>query len=347
MTETMKRIVLASRPPGRPGPGNFRLEEAPMPAPGAGEFLARTIWLSLDPYMRGRMSAAKSYARPVEIGETMTAQCVAEVIASTHDGFAVGDIVVAPLGWATHGVSDGTMVQKVDPAAAPLSTALGVLGMPGLTAWVGLNDIAAAQPGETIVVSAATGAVGSLVGQLARLKGMRVIGVAGGADKCAFAVGDLGYDACLDHHAAADGKALGKEIAAAAPDGVDVYFENVGGKTLEAVLPNMNTFGRIALCGMIAWYSGAEAPLPAPAVWGAILRQRLRVEGFIIFDRWSRQPAFLAEVAPLVRDGTIHYRETVAEGLEAAPDAFLRLLDGGNFGKQLVRVGANYAFHWV
>ncbi|MFC2969789.1 NADP-dependent oxidoreductase [Acidimangrovimonas pyrenivorans] len=344
MTETMKRIVLASRPPGKPGPENFRLEEEPLPQPGPGEFLARVIWLSLDPYMRGRMSAAKSYAKPVEIGETMTAGCVAEVIASNHDGYAPGDLVVAPLGWATHGISDGTLVQKIDPkAGAPLSAYLGVLGMPGLTAWVGLNDILEAKPGETIVVSAATGAVGSLVGQLARLKGMTVIGVAGGADKCRYAVEELGFDACLDHRAAADAKELGKQIAAAAPDGVECYFENVGGKTLEAVLPNMKTFGRIALCGMIAWYSGAENPAPAPVVWGAILRQRLRVEGFIIFDRYDRQPAFVAEVAPRVADGTIHYRETVAEGLENAPAAFMKMLEGGNFGKQLVRIGADPA----
>ena len=340
MTDTMKRIVLASRPEGEPTTDNFRLEEADMPKPGKGEFLARTIWLSLDPYMRGRMSDAKSYAKPVEVDATMEGGCVAEVIESNHPDYAKGDIVVGSLGWATHGLSDGKGIRKVDPDVAPISTALGVLGMPGVTAWVGLNDIAGAKKGETIVVSAATGAVGSLVGQLARQKGMRVIGVAGGKEKCDYAVKELGYDMCLDHRSP-DAKTLSKQIAEAAPDGVDVYYENVGGKTLQAVLPNMNTHGRIALCGMIAWYSGegvAEA-MPLPAVWGAILRQRLMVRGFIIFDHFDRFPAFISEVGPMVKDGTIEYRETVAEGLEAAPEAFLKLLKGGNFGKQLVKVG--------
>lgn len=335
----LRRIVLASRPEGKPGVENFRLETTPLPTPAEGQFLARTLWLSLDPYMRGRMSAARSYAQPVEIGATMEGACVAEVVTSRHPGFAPGDIVLAQLGWASHGISDGTGVRKIDPAAAPVSTALGILGMPGLTAWVGLNDIAGAKAGETIVVSAATGAVGSLVGQLAKRKGMQVIGIAGGADKCAYAVEDLGYDICLNHRGA-NAQALQSQLAGAAPKGVDVYFESVGGTVLEAVLPALNTHARIALCGMIAWYSGvAERPLPSPVLWGAILRQRLRVQGFIISDHWTRLPAFLAEVAPLVKDGTIRYRETVAEGLEAAPEAFLRLLEGGNFGKQLVRVG--------
>lgn len=340
MTDKMQRIVLASRPEAKPEAANFRLEEAPMPTPGDGQVLLRTIWLSLDPYMRGRMSAAKSYSKPVEIGGTMTAQVVAEVVASKLDGYAPGDLVIAPIGWTSHGISDGTMLEKITPGAAPLSAYLGVLGMPGTTAWVGLNDVGGAQPGETVVVSAATGAVGSLVGQVAKLKGMRVIGVAGGPEKCAYAEKELGYDVCLDHHAL-DRKALTAAIAKAAPEGVHVYFENVGGKTLEAVLPNMRDFGRIALCGMIAWYSGIENAAPAPLVWGAILRQRLRVEGFIIFDRWNRRPDFLKEVEPLVKAGKIHYRETIAEGLENAPAAFMELLEGGNFGKQLVRVGSD------
>ncbi len=345
MTQTLKRIVLAARPEGVPTADNFRLEEQPMPKPGPGQFLVRTIWLSLDPYMRGRMSAAKSYAKPVEVGAVMEAGCVGEVIASNHKGFAAGDLVVGPIGWASHGLSDGTMMMKVDASIAPISTAVGVLGMPGLTAWVGLNDIAGAQPGETIVVSAATGAVGSLVGQLARQKGMRVIGVAGGAEKCAYAEAELGYDICLDHRAAPDAASLSALIAAAAPDGVDVYYENVGGKTLEAVLPLLNTHGRIALCGMIAWYSGENVrdAMLLPAAWGAILRQRLKVQGFIIFDHYDRRPAFLAEVAPLVKSGAIKYRETVTDGLENAPEAFLQLLRGQNFGKQLVRVGPDPA----
>ena len=339
---THSRIVLAERPTATPDLSHFRLESAALPEPAEGQFLARTIWLSLDPYMRGRMSAAKSYADPVPLGGTMQGAVVAEVIASRHAGFTVGDVVLAPLGWASHGISDGTGVAKLDPSVAPLSRALGVLGMPGLTAWVGLNDIAEAKAGETIVVSAATGAVGSLVGQLAKRKGMRVIGIAGGPEKCAYAMAELGYDICLDHHSA-DAAGRSAQIGAAAPQGVDIYFENVAGKSLEAVLPTLNTHGRIALCGMIAWYSGAQNPPLAPAIWGPILRQRLRVQGFIIFDHYDRHPAFISEVAPLVRAGDIRYRESATEGLENAPAAFLSLLKGGNFGKQLVRVGPDPA----
>ena len=338
-----RRIALAARPDGSPKPSDFRLEEAVLPDPGPGEMLLRTIYMSLDPYMRGRMDDAKSYAAPVPIGGTMEGECVAEVMESNIAGYAAGDIVLARNGWASHGISDGTGVRKIDPGIAPISTALGVLGMPGHTAWVGLNDIGAAKSGETIVVSAATGAVGSLVGQLAKAKGLRVIGVAGGPDKCRYAVDTLGFDACLDHRAAADARALGEEIKAAAPDGVDIYYENVGGKTLEAVLHCMNTWGRIVVCGMIAWYSGqgvAEA-MPAPAVWRNILTRRLRVQGLIIFDHYDRLPAFLDEVAPMVSAGKIQFRETIAEGLDAAPDAFMGLLQGDNFGKQLVKVGAD------
>ncbi|SEN59076.1 hypothetical protein SAMN04488003_12219 [Loktanella fryxellensis] len=338
------RMVLASRPQGKPVPDNFRKEEVTLPALTDGTFLVRVIWLSLDPYMRGRMDDAKSYAKPVAIGDTMEGGAVGEVMNSRNADYPKGAIVAGAFGWTTHAVSDGTSVRIVDPAVAPISTAQGVLGMPGITAWVGLNDIGRAQDGETIVVSAATGAVGAIVGQLARARNMRVIGVAGGADKCAHAVQDLGYHACLDHHAH-DAKSLSQAIADAAPDGVDVYFESVGGKTLEAVLPHMNTHGRIALCGMIAWYSGhgiGDAQ-PLPTVWRHILTRRLLVEGFISFDHFHKFDAFLAEVGPMVRDGRITYREDIAEGLENAPDAFLRMLSGGNFGKQLVRVGADPA----
>jgi len=339
MTDTMRRFVLAARPEGEPGPEHFRLETAPLPDPGEGQILARTILLSLDPYMRGRMSAARSYAKPVEVGALMEGQVVAEVIASRSPRWKTGDVVVAPLGWATHGVCDAEAAFRTVPGV-PLGAALGVMGMPGLTAWVGLNDIAGGKAGETIVVSAATGAVGGVVGQLARAKGMRVIGVAGGAEKCAYAVAELGYHACLDHKAM-DARTLSRAISEAAPDGVDAYFENVGGTVLEAVLPRMNTFGRIALCGMIAWYSGFEGAPPAPLVWGAILRQRLRVQGFIVTDHQNRTGAFAAEVAPMILSGALKWRETVAEGLEAAPAAFASLLRGDNFGKQLVRVGAD------
>ena len=337
-----RSIRLAARPEGLAKLSDLTLTEDAMPEPGPGQFLVRVIWLSLDPYMRGRMDAAKSYATPVDVGGIMEGGAVGEVVASHHEGFAVGQIVTGQFGWTTHAVSNGEGVRVVDPGVAPISTALGVLGMPGITAWVGLNDIAGAKAGETIVISAATGAVGGLVGQLARAKGMRVIGVAGGAEKCAYAVEALGYDICLDHRAM-DAQALGAAIKEAAPDGVDVYFENVGGKTLAAVLPNMKVGGRIALCGMIAWYGGQnmDEALPLPVVWRNVLTRRLRVQGFIIFDHFDRFPAFMAEVAPLVADGRVVVREDVTEGLENAPGAFLAMLKGGNFGKTLVRVGAD------
>jgi len=344
MTGPRHSIVLAERPSGTPTPACFRLETQPLPTPASGEVLARVIWLSLDPYMRGRMDDAKSYAPPVALDAVMEGGAVAEVMTSADDRFAPGDIVTGQFGWTTHGVLPANALRRLDPALAPIQTALGVLGMPGLTAWVGLNDILRMQPGETLVVSAATGAVGSLAGQLARARGLNVIGVAGGADKCAYATDKLGYDACLDHRDS-DAAALGARLRDAAPNGIDGYFENVGGKTLSAVLPNMNVNARIALCGMIAWYSGRnlDQALPLPQVWRRILTHRLRVEGFIIFDHFQRFPAFLADVGPMVRDGQISYRETVAEGLENAPAAFLKLLDGGNFGKQLVRIGPDPA----
>ncbi|GGA28158.1 NADP-dependent oxidoreductase [Neptunicoccus cionae] len=336
-----QHVALASRPKGWPTLENFRYEDKELPEMGAGQVTLRTIWLSLDPYMRGRMNDAKSYADPVPIGGTMEGGAICEVIASNNDKFAVGDIVVGRTGWATHGIADGADIRKVDPNAAPLSTYLGVLGMPGMTAWIGLNEIGKMKEGETVLISAATGAVGGLAGQLAKAKGCKVIGVAGGAEKCSFAVDELGFDACLDHKAAKDGRELGAQIKEAAPQGVDVYFENVGGKTLEAVLPNMNMFGRIAICGMIAWYNGdnvAEAA-PLPAVWSTILTNRLTVQGFLFPDHQDSAAAFFKEVAPMMAAGKIKFRESVAEGLENAPEAFLELLNGDNFGKQLVRVG--------
>lgn len=332
-----RRIVLAQRPKGAPTTDDFRLEEATLPDLGPGQIAVRVIWLSLDPYMRGRMDDAASYATPVPLGGTMEAGAVGEVTASNDPGLSPGDIVVGRFGWASAAIANAGEVRKVDPSIAPISTALGVLGMPGHTAWVGLNRIAQMEPGETAIISAATGAVGSLAGQLAKARGLRVIGTAGGPEKCRFATETLGFDVCLDHRA----PDLADQVAAAAPDGTHIYFENVGGATLEAVLPNMRDFGRIALCGMIAWYSGqgiAEAK-PTPWVWRAILVKRLRVQGFIVFDHAHTYPDFLAQVAPMVTSGQIHYRETVADGLENAPSAFLSLLTGGNFGKQLVRVG--------
>ena len=334
-----RQIRLKSRPEGLATHDNFELVEVALPDPGEGELLVRVIWLSLDPYMRGRMDDVKSYAPAVALGEVMTAQGVGEVLASRQPGFAAGDIVLGTFGWADHAISDGTGVVKV-PAGPPISTALGVLGMPGMTAWTGLGEITGAKSGETIVISAATGAVGALAGQLAKARGLRTIGVAGGAEKCAYAMEELGYDACLDHRAH-DAKSLGAAIARAAPGGVDVYFENVGGKTLSAVVPNMNDDGRIAVCGMIAWYGGQnlDEAAPLPFVWRNVLTRRLRVRGFIVFDHFDRWPDFHAEVAPMVKDGRIKVREDVTDGLENAPEAFFRMLNGGNFGKTLIRLG--------
>ena len=342
MTQT-RQIVLASRPETAPGAEHFRLETTTLPPLADGQIRVRLIWMSLDPYMRGRMSAAKSYVPPIAIGAPMQAGAVAEVMESRHRRFRAGDVVLGHFPWADQALSDGAGVMTLDRAAAPLAAWLGVLGMPGFTGWVGLNRIANAQPGETIVVSAATGAVGSMVCQLAKARGLRVIGVAGGSAKCARAVLDYGADVCLDHRGAADARALSRAIAESAPDGVDVYFENVGGKTLEAVLPRMKDHGRIAVCGMIAWYSGAEAPPPLPPAWQLILTRRLRVQGFIVTDHQAHFPEFVAEVAPMVGAGAIRWHETVAEGLDRAPAAFLSLLSGGNDGKQLVRVGADPA----
>ncbi len=335
----MQRIVLASRPDGVAGPENFRLESAPMPEPGAEEVLVRCRWLSLDPYMRGRMDAGKSYASPVEIGDTMEGRCVGEVLISNSDRYKPGDHVVGAFGWATHGVAHAKALIPVDPDLAPVQTALGVLGMPGMTAWSGLNQLGKPKEGETLVVAAATGAVGSMVGQLAKLKGLRAVGIAGGPEKCAFAVEELGFDACIDHRQ--DVRAIREQVAGACPDGIDLYFENVGGDVLEAVIPLLNQHARVPVCGMISWYdldTPPQGPDRLPMLWRAVLVKRLQVEGFIVSDFWHLFGDFRKEVGPMVRDGRIRYRESVAEGLEAAPDAFLAMLKGGNFGKQLVRL---------
>lgn len=335
--ETGRRIVLAARPIGEPKDGDFRLEEYPLPAPGEGQMLLRSLYLSLDPYMRGRMNAGPSYAASVELGQPMTGRSVGQVVASKHASFRPGDFVFADIGWQSHGLSDGQGARKLDPAQAPISTALGVLGMPGLTAYVGLLDLGQPKAGETVVVSAATGAVGSLVGQLAKLKGCRAIGIAGGQAKCDYAVKQLGYDLCLDHRA----NDLPGRLANACPQGIDIYFENVGGQVLEAVLPLMNTFGRIPLCGQIASYNATQLPQgpdKLPLLMRLALFKRLTIRGFIISDHGNRAPDFFREVGGHLRAGRVKHREDIVEGLENAVRAFQGLLKGANFGKLLVRV---------
>jgi NADPH-dependent curcumin reductase len=345
MTDQMQRIVLASRPTAAPTPENFRLETAAIPGPGPGEVLVRVHYMSLDPYMRGRMDDAKSYSAPVPVGGTMEAGAVGEVIASNSPLFTPGDFAFGMFGWATHGCLPATELRKIDPAHGPITTTLGVLGMPGFTGWHGLTQYGRPKAGETLVVAAATGPVGSMVGQVARQTGLRTIGIAGGAEKCALAVEKFGFDACLDHRAHASAGDLRAALSDACPDGVDIYFENVGGKVLEAVLPLMNTHGRIPVCGMISWYNagglGANAPgvaLSMPKLWRTILVSQLLVKGFIISNHFDRYPAFLGAIGPKVATGEIAYLEDIAAGLENAPATFIRLLTGGNLGKQMVKL---------
>jgi len=337
MSAVNRRIVLARRPQGAPTAGDFRLETHPVPTAGPGQVLLRTRYLSLDPYMRGRMNEGPSYAPPVALGATMTGQTVSVVEASHAPGFETGELVVANVGWQDYGLSDGRDLMKVDAAIPQPSYALGVLGMPGLTAYVGLLDIGQPKAGETVVVGAATGAVGSVVGQIAKLKGCRVVGVAGGREKCAYARDTLGFDACLDHREAD----LPQRLAAACPAGVDVYFESVGGAVLAAVVPLLNRGARVPLCGLIAWYNLAKLPAGVdhtPQLLFMVLRQRVKVQGFIIFDHYQRLPAFRQDMSGWLREGRVKYREEVIVGLERAPQGLMGLLQGDNFGKLMVRV---------
>ena len=337
MTDSARRIVLASRPVGEPKPSDFRLEVFPVPQPGPGQMLLKTKWLSLDPYMRGRMSDAPSYAKPVGIDEVMEAGTVSEVVASNSDKFAKGDIVLSRAGWQTHALSDGSGLRKLDPKLAPVSTALGVLGMPGMTAYTGLLEIGKPQAGETVVVSAASGAVGAVVGQIARIKGARAVGIAGGAEKCKYVKGELGFDECVDHR----DPALAETLKAACPKGIDVYFENVSGAVWDAVFPLLNPFARIPVCGLIAQYSATEAPdmkYKTSQIFRAVLTKRLTIRGFIVSDFWGRFDDFIRDVPQWIKDGRIKYREDIADGLENAPAAFMGMLKGKNFGKQLVRI---------
>jgi NADPH-dependent curcumin reductase CurA len=336
---TGTRVLLASRPLGEPTETDFRIEEMPVPSPGAGEMLLRTLWLSLDPYMRGRMSDAPSYAAPVQVGQVMEGRTVSEVIASHLDSYKPGDIVLSPGGWQTHAISQGKLARKIDPQLAPISTALGVLGMPGMTAYTGLSEIGQPKAGETVVVSAASGAVGSLVGQIARIRGVRAVGIAGGPAKCRYVTDELGFDACVDHRSSD----MADKLKAACPAGIDVYFENVGGPVFEAVVPLLNNFARVPVCGQIATYNATEMPAGALRVSQlarAILTKRLTFRGFIVTDFAARQPDFLRDVSAWLREGRIKYREDVVDGLDKAPRALIGLLRGENFGKLLVRVAA-------
>jgi hypothetical protein len=332
-----RRIVLASRPEGKPTLDNFRLEEAPVPQADDGQVLLQTRYLSLDPYMRGRMNAGKSYAERVELGQAMVGGTVSEVVATRNANFAKGELVTAYAGWQDYALSDGTGLTKLDPRIKPPSYALGVLGMPGLTAYVGLLDIGQPAAGETVVLAASTGAVGSVVGQIAKLKGCRVVGIAGAAKKCRYAVEELGYDACVSHY----DDDMAEQLATACPDGIDVYFENVGGSSWEAVMPLLNDFARVPVCGLIAHYNQTSLP-PGPdrmsQLQGLILRRRIKMQGFIVSDYRSRIPDFISDVSGWLGEGKIKYREHRVEGLENAPEAFLGLFSGTNFGKLVVKL---------
>ena len=327
-----KQILLAARPTGAVEEKHFRMVESDLPKAGEGEFVVRVHYMSLDPYMRRRMDDAKSYAKKAELGEVMVGTAVGEVVESNHEKFKVGDFVETRTGWQLYGKSDGGGVRKIDPAYVPLSAYLGAVGMPGVTAWIGLNEHGKPKAGETVVVSAASGAVGSVVGQLAKLHGCRPVGIAGGRAKCDYVVNELGFDACIDYKA---GK-LDVDLRAACPKGVDVYFDNVGGPILDTVLTHMNAFSRIALCGQISGYNNPDALTVRN--FRSFLVNRIQMRGFICSDHMDLWRPALKELGALVHDGKLKYRESIAEGLENAPKAFIGLLNGQNFGKQLVKL---------
>ncbi len=334
MTEGNKQILLAARPAGFPTESDFRLVESPRPSPAAGEVLVRIIYLSVDPYMRGRMSDAPSYARPVQIGEVMTGGCVGEIVESQNPRFAPGDIVEGPLGWQQYAVSSGLGLRKIEPKLAPISTALGVLGMPGLTAYFGMIDVCRVKAGETVVVSGAAGAVGSLAGQIAKLHGCRVVGTAGSDDKVGWITGELGFDAAFNYKTESNYRARLKELC---PSGIDEYFDNVGGPMTDAVISLINVHARIAICGQISQYN-LEKPEMGPRWLGQMIVKRARVEGFLILDYAERFGEGLERMARWLKEGKLRYREQFAEGIENAPRAFLGMLRGENTGKQLVRI---------
>lgn len=331
--EPRRSVVLRRRPDGEPRPDDFALIEDPIPVPGPGQVVTRTIWLSIDPYMRGRLSTVKSYAAPVEIGGVMTGETVGEVVASADPGFAPGDVVVGGRGWQSHTLDAATQLVKLRRDGAPLSAYLGVLGMPGTTAYTGMKDIGQPKAGETVVVSAASGAVGSVAGQLAKRAGARVVGIAGGPEKCLWVQETLGFDACIDHRELN----LGAALDDACPNGIDVYFENVGGELQSAVFARLNPHSRVVMCGMVAQYNDS-APPPGPNLM-FVVRKRVRIEGLLVSDKPERFAEWRALAEPWVRDGSLRHRETVIDGLENAPEALTLLLRGANFGKMLVRVG--------
>jgi NADPH-dependent curcumin reductase CurA len=337
MSGDAHRIVLAARPKEKATASDFRLEAIEIPAAGAGELLLRTLYLSLDPYMRGRMIDRKSYAKPVAVGDVMEGESVAEVITSNRPEYAPGDIVLARTGWQTHSVSDGKSLRKLDPALAPVTTGLGVLGMPGFTAYGGMRVIGKPKRDETVVVAAATGPVGSLVGQLAGRAGARAVAIAGGPEKCAFARSEFGFDAAIDHRQAD----FAAQLSDACPNGIDVYFENVGGHVWQAVVPLLNKFARVPVCGLIAQYNEAPAPGTSDLLartMREILSKSLTLRGFIHNEFADLHPDFLEEVGAGVRSGAIRYREDIVEGLANAPAAFMGMLEGRNFGKLLVKI---------
>jgi NADPH-dependent curcumin reductase CurA len=332
-----RQIRLAARPEGRPGQEHFRMDEEKLTSPGEGQVLLQTLYMSLDPYMRGRMNAGKSYAKPVEIGAVMEGGTVSRVLESRYPDFVAGDVVLSHSGWQTHALAEGKGLRKLDPAVAPVSTALGVLGMPGFTAYAGLLTIGQPKPGQTVVVAAATGPVGSAVGQIARLKGARAVGIAGGAEKCAYLTREFGFDAAIDHRAAD----FAEKLQAACPDGIDVYFENVGGAVWDAVFPLLNDFARIPVCGLVAHYNGettASGPDRLPGLMRQVLSRSLNIRGFIQHEFVAQQPAFLTEMSAWIAEGKVRYREDVVDGLDNVPAAFAGMLEGKNFGKLLVKL---------
>jgi NADPH-dependent curcumin reductase len=338
-SQTNRRIVLAERPKGTPTESTLRLETGPVPTPGPGQMLLRSVYLSLDPYMRGRMNDAKSYAEPVAIGGVMTGQVVAEVVSSNLKSFAPGDMVLAGSGWQDYALSEGEGVFNLGQTPDNPSWALGILGMPGYTAYAGLLKIGEPKPGETVVVAAASGPVGATVGQIAKLKGCRVVGIAGGAEKCTHVVETLGFDACIDHKS----PDFADQLRAACPKGIDVYFENVGGKVLYAVLPLLNAFARIPVCGVVSWYNLPglpDGPDMGPVIMGTLLRMKVKMQGFIIFDSFppSVYQEFRRDMTAWLAEGKIAYKEQVIEGLENAPNALYDLLVGKSFGKMVVKL---------